>query len=62
MKSQNYSKIKQVMRHKAELEAIINETIRKHNEMNKAAGVLIELRPVVMGGVVYLEIMPIVQP
>ena len=56
MKSQNYSKIKQAMRHKAELEAIINETIRKHNEMNKAAGVLIELRPVVMDGVVYLEL------
>ena len=56
MKSQNYSKIKQVMRHKAELEAIINETIRKHNEMNKAAGVLIELRPVVRDGVVYLEL------
>ena len=44
------------MRHKAELEAIINETIRKHNEMNKAAGVLIELRPVVRDGVVYLDI------
>ena len=60
MKSQNYSKIKQVMRHKAELESIINETIRKHNEMNKAAGVLIELRPVVRDGVVYLELTGII--